>query len=98
MIFCQELERTAARYPEAPIVVTSRIVGYRDMPYRMGSGFEHGQIAELNREDKDLFARRWSKSLNSTTPPRKRPGAPRSCWMRFTRATASSGSPGTPCC
>ncbi len=58
MMFCQELERTAARYP-APIVVTSRIVGYRDMPYRMGSGFEHGQIAELNREDKDLFARRW---------------------------------------
>jgi len=29
--FCQELERTAARYPAAPIVVTSRIVGYRDM-------------------------------------------------------------------
>jgi len=59
MMFCQELERTAARYPDAPMVVTSRIVGYRDMPYRMGFGFEHGQIAELNREDKDLFARRW---------------------------------------
>jgi hypothetical protein len=59
VMFCQELERTAARYPEAPIVVTSRIVGYRDMPYRMGSGFEHGQIAELIREDKDLFAKRW---------------------------------------
>ena len=59
MMFCQELERTAARYPDAPIVVTSRIVGYRDMPYRMGSGFEHGQIAELSRDDKDLFANRW---------------------------------------
>jgi HEAT repeat protein len=58
-MFCQELERTAARYPDAPIVVTSRILGYRYMPYRMGSAFEHGQIAELNREDKDLFARRW---------------------------------------
>lgn len=58
-LFCQELERTAARFPEVPIVVTSRIVGYRDMPYRMGSGFEHGVIAELSREDKDLFARRW---------------------------------------
>ena len=42
-----------------PIVVTSRIVGYRDMPYRMGAGFEHGLIAELTREDKDHFARRW---------------------------------------
>ncbi len=59
MLFCQELERTAARYPDAPIVVTSRIVGYRDMPYRMGSGFEHGQIAELTRLDKDRFAQRW---------------------------------------
>lgn len=59
MMFCQELERTATRYPNAAIVVTSRIVGYRDMPYRMGSGFEHGQIAELSGEDKDLFARRW---------------------------------------
>jgi hypothetical protein len=59
MMFCQELERTAARYPDAPIVVTSRIVGYRDMPYRMGSGFEHGVIAELTRPDKDLFAQRW---------------------------------------
>ncbi len=59
MMFCQELERTAVRYPDAHVVVTSRIVGYRDMPYRMGSGFEHGVIADLNREDKDLFARRW---------------------------------------
>lgn len=59
MMFCQELERTAARYPDAPIVVTSRIVGYRDMPYRMGSGFEHGVIAELNRDDKNLFAQNW---------------------------------------
>ena len=59
MMFCRELERTAARYPEAPVVVTSRIVGYRDMPYRMGSGFEHGQIAELSQEDKDRFAQQW---------------------------------------
>lgn len=59
MMFCQELERTAARYPAAPIVVTSRSVGYRNMPYRMGVGFEHGLVAELAREDKDHFARRW---------------------------------------
>jgi hypothetical protein len=69
MMFCQELERTAARYPNAPIVVTSRIVGYRDMPYHMGSGFEHGQIAELNREDKDLFAQRWVDVTEQHQPP-----------------------------
>jgi HEAT repeat protein len=68
MQFCQELERTAARYPNAPIVVTSRIVGYRDMPYRMGAGFEHGVIAELNRKDKDLFAQRWVEVTEQHQP------------------------------
>ena len=59
MTFCQEIENTVARYPKAHIVVTSRIVGYRDMPYRMKSGFEHGVISELDSADKDLFAHRW---------------------------------------
>lgn len=68
MMFCQELERTAARYPDAPIAVTSRIVGYRDMPYRMGTGFEHSVIAELTRPDKDLFARRWIEVTEQHQP------------------------------
>jgi formylglycine-generating enzyme required for sulfatase activity len=57
--FCQQLERTAARYPEAPILVTSRIVGYREMPDRLRAGFEHGMISDLRPEDKDAFAKRW---------------------------------------
>ena len=71
-MFCQELERTAARYPDTPIVVTSRIVGYRDMPYRMGSGFEHGVIADLSREDKDLFAHRWIEVTDDHAPADER--------------------------
>ena len=58
-LFCQQLERTAARYPEAPILVTSRIVGYREMPDRLRGGFEHGMISDLRPEDKDAFAKRW---------------------------------------
>ena len=72
MMFCQEVERTAARYPEAHIVVTSRIVGYRDMPYRMGIGFEHGVIADLTRDDKDLFARRWVDVTEQHQPAEER--------------------------
>lgn len=68
VMFCQELERTAARYPQAPIVVTSRIVGYRDMPFRMGSGFSHGAIAELTVEDKDRFAERWIELTEQHQP------------------------------
>jgi hypothetical protein len=59
VLFCQELERTASRYPDTPIVITCRIVGYRSMPYRIRSGFEHGVILDLQPEDKDLFANRW---------------------------------------
>ncbi|HEX4147222.1 MAG TPA: HEAT repeat domain-containing protein [Pirellulales bacterium] len=66
--FCQELERTAARYPAAAIVATSRVVGYRDMPHRMGSAFGHGVIAELNRADKDQFARRWVEVTDEGKP------------------------------
>ncbi|MFN9660140.1 MAG: NACHT domain-containing protein, partial [Cyanobacteriota bacterium] len=65
IMFCEELERMAARYPEAPILVTSRIVGYRDMPYRMRTGFEHGVISDLQAEDKDQFARRWVEVTES---------------------------------
>jgi len=72
VMFCQELERTAARYPAAPVVVTSRIVGYRDMPYRMSSSFEHGQIAELSPEDKDLFAERWVAVTEQHQPAAER--------------------------
>ena len=71
-MFCQELERTAVRYPQAPIVVTSRIVGYRDMPYRMGADFEHNLIADVTREDKDDFARRWVEVTDQHHPTEER--------------------------
>jgi hypothetical protein len=70
--FCQELERTAARYPALSIIVTSRIVGYRDMPYRMGRNFQHGVISELSRADKDLFAKRWIEATEQRQTPDER--------------------------
>ena len=57
--FCQQLERIHLAYPEAPIIATSRIVGYREMGYRLGYGFEHVTLADLEPEEKDDFARRW---------------------------------------
>lgn len=71
-MFSQELERTAARYPAAHIVVTSRIVGYRDMPFRMGDSFIHGVIAELHKEDKDNFASRWVNLTEQHQPSSER--------------------------
>ena len=56
---CEQIENIVTAYPEAPIIATSRIVGYREMGYRLGRGFEHLTIADLNPEEKDDFADRW---------------------------------------
>ncbi len=70
--FCQQIERICLANPKLPIVVTSRIVGYREMGYRMGRGFEHVTVADLSPEDKDDFARRW---CTLTQPPERRDAA-----------------------
>jgi formylglycine-generating enzyme required for sulfatase activity len=70
--FCQQLERTAVRYPNAPILATSRIVGYRDMPDRMRTGFAHGVIGDLHPETKDLFAKRWVEATEAHQPKANR--------------------------
>jgi hypothetical protein len=57
--FCQQIERLHIAFPRAPIIVTSRIVGYREMHYRIGRGFEHATVSEFSQKDKDEFARRW---------------------------------------
>ena len=57
--FCQQLEQIVAAFPDAPIIATSRIVGYREMGYRLGGGFEHLTLAGFTAEEKNDFARRW---------------------------------------
>jgi hypothetical protein len=57
--FCEHLEQIHRAHPQAPIVATSRIVGYREMGYRLGEGFEHLTLADLEAQEKDDFVRRW---------------------------------------
>jgi energy-coupling factor transporter ATP-binding protein EcfA2 len=57
--FCRKLEQIATIFDRAPMLVTSRIVGYREMRFRMGHGFEHTTVTDLSKEDKDRFAKRW---------------------------------------
>jgi len=57
--FCGQIEQVRVAYPHAPIVVTSRIVGYRELGRRIGRGFEHLTVADLGHHDKDAFVRRW---------------------------------------
>jgi NACHT domain len=57
--FAQQIERIASAYPTAPIIATSRIVGYREMGYRIGRNFVHAVVSDLTTDDKDEFAKRW---------------------------------------
>jgi len=71
--FCRHLEQVYLAFPKTPIVVTSRIVSYREMGYRIGRGFEHLVITELSSSDKDEFACRWCDLTES--PERRRNAA-----------------------
>ena len=57
--FSDQLAAIHRSIEKAPMVVTSRIVGYREMGYRIRAGFEHLTVADLSKADKDDFARRW---------------------------------------
>ncbi|MFD8050333.1 HEAT repeat domain-containing protein [Streptomyces chartreusis] len=57
--FCRQIEQIHVAYPESSIIVTSRIVGYKEMGLRITRGFEHVTVLDLTPEDKDDFARRW---------------------------------------
>jgi hypothetical protein len=57
--FCRQVEQIHVTYPNAPIIATSRIVGYREMGLRIRRGFEHVIVLDLTAEDKNEFARRW---------------------------------------
>ncbi|MEM7538799.1 MAG: HEAT repeat domain-containing protein [Chloroflexota bacterium] len=63
--FCEQIEYIKSAYPNASIIVTSRIVGYREMRRRIGKGFEHFMMSDFSSEDKDEFARRWCKIVES---------------------------------
>lgn len=66
--FCRQLETVSTHYPDVPIVVTSRIAGYRDVGH-LGRDFEHVTVADLSSTDKDDFARRWCE-VTEETPDR----------------------------
>lgn len=57
--FAEQVERIHKAYDKAPVIVTCRIVGYREMGHRIRSGFEHLTVCDLTGPDKDEFARRW---------------------------------------
>jgi NACHT domain-containing protein/restriction endonuclease len=69
--FCEQLGRISRANKKAPIIVTSRIVGYREMRYRI-DGFKHLTLAGFSKEHKNEFARLW---CNLSEPLERREAA-----------------------
>lgn len=57
--FCEQIDTIARQYAQTPLVVTSRIPGYREMHRRLDPSFELTTIAPLEPEDKDQFVEQW---------------------------------------
>jgi|GEM_PF-2890655 len=70
--FAQQIQTFATSYPEAPIIVTSRIVGYREMNYRLDRTFVHAEITSISEKDKIDFVVRW---FNATELEEKKEAA-----------------------
>ncbi|SEH52830.1 NACHT domain-containing protein [Magnetospirillum fulvum] len=56
---CAQIEKIVIAHHDLPVIVTSRIVGYREMGRRLGRNFEHLTLADFSGDDKDVFAQRW---------------------------------------
>jgi predicted NACHT family NTPase len=63
--FCQQLEQISISYPNALIIVTSRVVGYRELGQKLGSSFEHVILADLSPEEKNDFSHSWCELTES---------------------------------
>lgn len=59
--FCEQVDRIARANKDMPIIVTSRIVGYRELGVRLSAEFEHLTLAGFERNEKDAFARNWCR-------------------------------------
>lgn len=70
--FCETLRQVAEHFDGAPIVVTSRIVGYREMKSPLRAGFALGEVAGLSGDDKDGFVRRWCTATLADDPGREK--------------------------
>ncbi len=61
--FCKFLTSIANRFPDAPIVVTSRVVGFQAVREELASRFDHLLVGPLDRSAKGQFIERWSKLI-----------------------------------
>lgn len=60
--FSEQLQDFASANEKTSIIVTSRIVGYRTMKFKLGRGFYHSSITDLTDTEKFDFSKRWCEA------------------------------------
>lgn len=61
--FARLLDAIASRFPDAPVVVSSRVVGFQAVREVMASRFDHLLVAPLDLQAKGRFLRQWSRMI-----------------------------------
>ncbi len=57
----QAVDGFALEYPDCPVIVTSRVVGYRETP--LGSEFEQFTIRPFDDDEIEAFVRHWHEAI-----------------------------------
>jgi hypothetical protein len=61
--FCELLATVADRFPDAPILLTSRIVGFQMIQEQLAPRFDHLIVGPLDRGAKQTFVERWGRLI-----------------------------------
>jgi energy-coupling factor transporter ATP-binding protein EcfA2 len=61
--FCRLLIAIASRFPESPILVTSRVVGFPAVSSELAVKYDHLLVSPLGRQAKQTFIERWSSLI-----------------------------------
>lgn len=64
--FSRLLTSIANRFPEAPILVTSRVVGFQVVREELSTNYDHFMVGPLDRAAKHTYLELWSKLIGWT--------------------------------
>ena len=56
---CRQIETFSGQYAACHVVVTSRIVGYRELGFRLGHEFNHATVADFEAADINRYLHSW---------------------------------------
>jgi len=60
---CRQIEQVALQYPGSSFLITSRLVGYRELGFQIHPNFVHATVDEFRKEDITAYLRAWFRQV-----------------------------------